>query len=94
VLQWQNVVKLNFNVEKNSTVHIDAFVCPGGAVAQVTRLACVAARLRRSGFNSRLRRLVGTCRSTKCIFCLFLDYKHCKYLRQAQRVCMYPLKSV
>jgi len=28
----------------------------------------VAARLRRSAFNSRLRWLVGTCRSTKYIF--------------------------
>jgi len=32
------------------------------------RLACVAARLQRSVFNSRLRRFVGACRSTKCIF--------------------------
>jgi len=32
------------------------------------RLAFVATRLRWSGFNSRLQRLVGTCRSTKCIF--------------------------
>ena len=32
------------------------------------RLACVAAGLRWSGFNFKLRRLVGTCRSTKRIF--------------------------
>ena len=32
------------------------------------RLTCVAARLRRSGFNSRLWRLLSTCRSTKYIF--------------------------
>jgi len=31
-------------------------------------LACVDARLWRSGFNSRPRQLVGTCRSTKRIF--------------------------
>jgi len=31
-------------------------------------LACLAARLWRSGFNFRLWRLVGTCRSTKRIF--------------------------
>ena len=34
----------------------------------VVRLAGVAVRLQRSGFNSSLRRLVGTCRSTKRIF--------------------------
>jgi len=46
--------------------------CPGDQCRRMSlaamHLVCVSARPRRSGFNSRLRRLVGACRSTKHIF--------------------------
>jgi len=65
------------------------WACPGcqwhKSLAAVC-LAGVAARLWRSECNSSLWRLVGTCRSTKCIF-------RDQYLRQAHRVRLCPLKS-
>jgi len=49
----------------------DVSACLHGAVAQITaavHMTCVAVRPLRFGVPIRARRLVGTCRSTKCIF--------------------------